>query len=204
MKAKLFIKKLISYFDQRGDRRLIKSTFYCNVGLESYHNGDFIIKGDQVVNIGSFCSFGNGVSIITSNHDYNYACLQGTFYKKYFGCDHPGVLQIPPNKERTKGKVTIGNDVWLADNVTILSGVTIGDGACVANNTVVTKDVESYSIVGGIPAKIIGQRYKSDKIKLLCEIQWWNWSVSKIKENRDFFMLNLNSSSISQIKQTLK
>lgn len=66
-------------------------------------------------------------------------------------------LSIPPiNRMLTsKGKVEIGNNVWIGDKVSILSGVKIGDGAVIAANAVVTQDVPAYSVVGGVPAKII-------------------------------------------------
>ena len=55
----------------------------------------------------------------------------------------------------TKGPVIIGNNVWIGDKATILGGVTIGDGAVIAANSVVTKDVPAYSVVGGNPARVI-------------------------------------------------
>lgn len=66
-------------------------------------------------------------------------------------------LKIPPLKRRlsSKGPVIIGNNVWIGDKATILSGVTIGDGAVIAANSVVTKDIPSYSVAAGVPAKII-------------------------------------------------
>lgn len=66
-------------------------------------------------------------------------------------------LLLPPSKRvlTSKGDVEIGNNVWIGDKVSILSGVKIGDGAIIAANAVVTKDVPAYSIVGGVPAEII-------------------------------------------------
>lgn len=68
-------------------------------------------------------------------------------------------LDIPPTKRplSVKGPVRIGNNVWIGERVCILSGVTIGDNAVVAANAVVTHDVPPYSIVGGVPARIIKQ-----------------------------------------------
>ena len=64
---------------------------------------------------------------------------------------------MPPKNRplKTKGGVTIGNNVWIGDKVVILSGVTIGDGAIIGANSVVTKNVERQSIVAGIPARTI-------------------------------------------------
>lgn len=73
-------------------------------------------------------------------------------------CEYNTLLQQPSKRELvSKGPVHIGNNVWIGDKVSILSGVNIGDGAVIAANAVVTKDVPSYSVVGGIPAKIIKQ-----------------------------------------------
>lgn len=182
---------------------LIETKKYVKVGKMSYHNGNFIIQGTQDVKIGSYCAFGEGIRIITENHDYNYPVLQYTFYKYYFGKDHPGSNKFPPNKERTKGGVEIGNDVWIGHNTTILSGVKIGDGAIVGVGSIVTKDVEPYSIVGGIPAQKIKMRYNKDVVKFLQKIQWWNWSDSRIKENKNFFHLNHNQSTLEELESTI-
>lgn len=73
-------------------------------------------------------------------------------------CDYKTLLVRPSDRKLvSKGPVHIGNNVWIGDKVSILSGVNIGDGAVIAANAVVTKDVPAYSVVGGIPAKIIKQ-----------------------------------------------
>jgi acetyltransferase-like isoleucine patch superfamily enzyme len=177
----------------------IKSNSLLQAGKMSYHNGNFSVSGDQKVFIGKYCAFGKNVSIITSNHDYNYPSIQGTFYSVFFRSAHPGVLKNPPNKERTKGNIIIGNDVWISHNVSILSGVTIGNGVCIANNSIVTKDIEAYSVVAGIPAKVIKKRYDIDKIKYLQEIKWWDWDEDKIVRNKDFFFVDLNKISLTEI-----
>ena len=78
--------------------------------------------------------------------------------------------------------VTIGNDVWLAYGVTILSGVTIGDGAIVAACSVVTRDVPPYTIVGGNPAEIRRHRFDDATVATLLEMAWWNWTQDHIVE----------------------
>ena len=77
----------------------------------------------------------------------------------------------------------IGNDVWIGDNVTLFDGIKIGDGAIIANGAVVTKDVAPYSIVGGIPSKLIRMRFSASEIKKLNKIKWWNEDFDWIKDN---------------------
>lgn len=81
---------------------------------------------------------------------------------------------------RNNPSVNIGNDVWIGDNVIILPGVKIGDGAVVAAGGVVTRDVPPYAIVGGVPTRIIKYRFTSEQIQILERIKWWNWSDEKI------------------------
>lgn len=87
----------------------------------------------------------------------------------------------------SKGSVIIANDVWIGARATILSGVTIGDGAVVAADAVVTHDVPPYAIVAGNPARIVRFRFSEDQIKKLLSISWWNWSEDKVRTNIDYF-----------------
>ncbi len=107
-----------------------------NVGINHYC---FIgVRGD--ITIGNNVIFGPRVNIFSENHNYE-------------------DLNIPiKNQGVTKSKTNIGNDVWIGANVSIMSGVTIGDGCIIAAGAVVTKDIPSYSIIGGVPAKIIKNR----------------------------------------------
>lgn len=82
-----------------------------------------------------------------------------------------------------KGDTEIGNDVWIGFNSTIMPGIKIGDGAIIASNSTVTKDVKPYSIVGGNPAKEIKKRFSKEQIEKLLKISWWNWEIEKITKN---------------------
>lgn len=79
--------------------------------------------------------------------------------------------------------VVIGSDCWLGYGAKIVEGVKISDGAVVLAGAVVTKDVPPYSIVGGIPAKIISYRYDEETISFLLKVQWWNNSENWFREN---------------------
>lgn len=94
-----------------------------------------------------------------------------------------------------KGDIVIGNDVWIGYDAVIMAGVRIGDGAIIGTRAVVTKDVEPYSIVGGVPAKEIRKRFAPEVIKKLIEIQWWNWSIEKIRS----YILDIQSGNIDAL-----
>ena len=93
----------------------------------------------------------------------------------------------------------IGSDVWIGQNVTIMPGVRIGDGAIIAANSVVTKDVPAYHIAGGNPCKIIKKRFDDDLINYLLTIRWWDWSAHKVFHNLE----TLCSGDLTRIKEII-
>lgn len=95
----------------------------------------------------------------------------------------PGMACDRSRDVMTKGDIRIENDVWIADGATILSGVTIGTGAVIGCYSVVTHDVEPYSIVVGNPGRAVKKRFSDDEIAVLLKSEWWNWSHEKVKSN---------------------
>ena len=85
-----------------------------------------------------------------------------------------GDFQAIPYKQKPAG-VTIGNDVWIGENATFKPGVVVGDGAVIATGSIITKDVPSYAVVGGVPAKILYYRFRDDIIEELLELKWWDY-----------------------------
>lgn len=139
----------------------------------------FDFTNDKLI-IGKFCMIASGATFIMNgaNHltdaisSYPFAVFGNGWEKAMDGKTYPN-----------KGNLVIGNDVWIGYKATIMAGVTVGDGAIIAANTTVTKDVAPYTIVGGNPAKEIRKRSSDAEIQLLLEIQWWNWQPDKITRN---------------------
>ena len=138
---------------------------------------DFI--GDKLI-IGKFCMIASDVTFIMNGA--NHLTNSITSYPfAIFGHDWSDAME--GKSYPTKGDTIIGNDVWIGYNSTIMPGVKIGDGAIIATNSIVTKDVEPYTVVGGNPAKEIKKRFTENEINKLLKIRWWNWSIEKITKN---------------------
>ena len=135
---------------------------------------------DSDVTCGKFVSIAENVTMFLGNgigHDANFI----TTYP--FGQIHKNVFtDVKNNSKNTNGSIIIGNDVWIGYGSTIMSGITIGDGAIISANSHVVKSVDPYSIVGGNPAKYIKYRFSPEQIKNLLEIKWWDWSEHRINK----------------------
>ena len=132
--------------------------------------------------IGRFCSIAYGAKFIFTSANHTMQSLSTYPFPIFFNhwdLDKKDVASAWDNK----GDIVIGNDVWIGYEAVILSGVNIGDGAIIGARAVVTKDVEPYSIVGGVPAKEIRKRFDSKTIEKLQTLKFWDWPFEKIKEN---------------------
>ncbi|MFK7824159.1 MAG: CatB-related O-acetyltransferase [Oligoflexales bacterium] len=156
-----------------------------------YH---FDFVGDQLI-IGKFCAIATGVKFIMNgaNHrsdtfsSYPFAVMGGEWASMLKGQD----IGAP-----SKGDTVIGNDVWIGYEATIMPGVKIGDGSIIASKSVVVKDVEPYSIVGGNPAKEIRKRFDEKTVGDLLRLKWWDWTVEKITKR----LPNIFSSDRSKLQ----
>lgn len=166
----------------------MSTNFYTkdNFSEKKYEIGEYTYGNPKVydwdegttLKIGKFTSIAENVTILLGgNHrmdwvtTYPFSALTTTWPEAGNISGHP----------QSKGDVIIGNDVWIGFGSTILSGVNIGDGAVIAARSLITKNVPPYSIVGGVPAKIIKLRFSEDIIKKLLKLSWWNWSDKKIR-----------------------
>lgn len=137
--------------------------------------------------IGNGCSLGSDLRCVFGrNHNIKKVSSGGMeTHFDYSGIPR-GQLKSKSNFHR-KGSIVIQNDVWIGDNVTIMSGVIVRNGAVVAQNAHVVKDVPAYAVVGGNPARVIGWRFPKQIIEKLQMIQWWYWNHWKLVENYNYF-----------------
>jgi acetyltransferase-like isoleucine patch superfamily enzyme len=132
-----------------------------------YNNAD--------LTIGDYCSIAADVGIF----------LGGEHHLEWVSTYPFGALWTEhhhPDQPRSRGNVTIGNDVWIGRNAVIMSGVTIGDGAVIAASALVVKDVPPFGIVGGNPAKLIRYRFDAETIARLMAIRWWEWPEERVRK----------------------
>lgn len=161
------------------------------IGFATYLGEETIIS--KAI-IGRYTSIGPNVNCIFGQHPSN-----------TFVSTHPAFFSLRAQvgftyvkkqlfKEFSSPKVSgkpytiqIGNDVWVGANVSIMDGVVIGDGAIIAANALVNKNVQPYTIVGGIPAKPIKKRFSDKHINFLLAIKWWEKPQDWIAKNAQLF-----------------
>lgn len=192
---------------QRIKGKFIKEESNCFFTKDYFKNSKFVIgeytygKPDVKFNcdeanlyIGKFCSIADRVTIfLGGNHRTDWITTYPfNDLPKYF----PGASHIKGHPA-TKGNVVIGNDVWIGYNSTIMSGINIAEGAVIAAQSVVTKNIGPYEIWGGNPAKFIRKRFSDETIEFLLDIKWWDWPLEKILENVE----QLQSRNIEQFKK---
>ncbi len=174
-------------------------TYYSGKDFESCVTHHYEFYNDKLI-IGKFCQIGNNIEIVMNgaNHQMNavstypfYIFKAATNWKQ----EVPSLDNMP-----LKGDTIIGNDVWIGQNVTIMPGIKIGDGAIIGTNSTVTKDINPYTINGGNPCSLIRNRFDEELTKLLLEFKWWDKSAEEI----DSIITILVDSDLNKVKTYLK
>ena len=162
-----------------------------HIGFASYLGERTVIRKTK---IGKYTSIGPDVKCIFGKHpSHTFASTHPAFFStlKQAGFSFTDKqlfeeYEAPINSD-AKYQIEIGSDVWIGANVSIMDGITIGNGAIIAANALVTKDVPPYAIMGGLPAKVIKYRFNKDEIEFLNNLQWWNKNYEWVKKNAHLF-----------------
>lgn len=136
------------------------------------------------VTVGNYCAIARHTTFQQTNHEMRKPAMQIRLYDEVLDS------RLEPTD---KGPIEVGNDVWLGTRSAVLSGVTIGDGAVVGAGSIVTDDVEPYSIVAGVPAERVKWRFPAPVRNRLVELEWWEWDERTIREHSDFFEREIRS-----------
>ena len=179
-----FTTEISSVSSFEGANVIGNNTRFCgNMGYCTYICNDCSIIG----NIGRFCSIAPEVKNTLGIHPMSepYVSTSPMFFslRKQTGKTFAKKQLF----EELKEPIEIGHDCWIGQRVFIVGGVKIGIGAVVLAGAVVTKDVPPYSIVGGVPAKVLKYRYDDDTIKFLLKSEWWNRPIDWLEANYELF-----------------
>ncbi|SHF19990.1 chloramphenicol O-acetyltransferase type B [Mariniphaga anaerophila] len=134
--------------------------------------------------IGRFCSIADGAIFMMAGnqgHRHDWVSSFPFFYQGFDSAE---------DAYQKAGDTVIGNDVWIGANAIIMPGINIGNGAVIATSSIVTKNVDAYTIVGGNPARPIKKRFADHEIALLLKLKWWDWDIEKIKANMSLLCSN--------------
>jgi virginiamycin A acetyltransferase len=144
-----------------------------DIGLYSYGCFD-LSRVPAGVSVGRYCSFAPTAQILLRNHGLGFIGLTAYLYNQHLGV--VDLDMIPASR------LTIGDDVWVGHNATVLAQVkTIGRGAVIAAGAVVTKPVPAYSIVAGNPARILRMRFDDETIRRIEETRWWEMEPAELR-----------------------
>ena len=154
----------------------------CVVPCKLYFTHHYEFLCDKLI-IGKFCAIARGIEFVMNGANHRMSSvstypfnIMGGGWEKFA----PSLDDLPH-----KGDTVVGNDVWIGQNVTVMPGVRIGDGAIIAANSVVAKDIPPYCVAGGNPCGVIRKRFDDALISYLLELKWWDWDADKIFRNME-------------------
>jgi virginiamycin A acetyltransferase len=158
-------------------------------------NGAMSVRGGGRAVVGPYCAVGRRFTIHTENHATNLPNMQLRL------C---WALGIPRKDLVHAADVEIGPACWVGDGVTILAGVKVGAGAVLASGAVVSRDVEPFAVVGGVPAREIRRRCGPEVARVLLDTSWWDWPSDRLTRNREFFTTDIGSVSPEALAATIR
>ncbi|EJC82034.1 phosphonate metabolim protein, transferase hexapeptide repeat family [Rhizobium leguminosarum bv. trifolii WSM2297] len=154
----------------------------CRISEATFGDYSYIMQDGSVwcATIGKFVNIAAAVRINATNHPTWRATLHHFTYR---AADYwpDGDMETDFFAWRRANRVTIGNDVWIGHGVTILPGVSVGNGAVIGAGAVVSKDVAPYAIVGGVPAKLIRERFSKEIGERMDRLSWWDWEHDRLR-----------------------
>lgn len=158
--------------------------FSGTLGRGSYIGDNSSLSGK----VGRYCSISNNVNVVCGRHPTNtYVSTHPCFFSKRKQAGFSYVSENLFNEfiyaDHENNSVSIGNDVWIGYGALIMEGVKIGDGSIIGACSLVTHDVQPYTIVGGIPAKTIKKRFDDNEIEFLLKYKWWDLPEDWIRKN---------------------
>ena len=192
VKTVTYIKPTIT----RANIQVGEFSYFGDVNFEEHVTHHYDFNGDKLI-IGKFCQIAAGVNFIMNgaNHKMNSVTTFPFYIFEDWHQNPPPLSELP-----IKGDTIIGNDVWIGQNVTIMPGVNVGDGAIIGANSTVARDVEPYTIVAGNPAKFIRKRFDDELIELLEKVKWWDMDITEIQN----IIPILNDGNLSVVREKLK
>ena len=160
---------------------------YCEVGARtkvaecSFGDFSYVVNDSDIIytTVGKFCSIAAHTRINPGNHPVERVAMNHFTYRSSaygLGDDDPAFFDW-----RRSFRCTLGHDVWIGHGAIILPGVSMGNGAVAGAGAVVTKDVPSYAIVVGNPARILRTRFTPDVIAGLEQLAWWDWPPDRLR-----------------------
>jgi virginiamycin A acetyltransferase len=147
-----------------------------SIGHDTGINGAITIKGHGRVSIGACCAIGEHVTLVTDLHNTEHPNILKGLHRRH------GFVEIGEDRD-----IEVGPACWVGDGVTVLPGTVIGAGCVLAAGAVVRGTIMPYTIVGGVPARLLRERCSPEVAAVLVDIAWWDWPDERVARNKAFF-----------------